>query len=276
MGEAASGSALAGKTVVVTRAEGQSEELCAELRARGAQVKLLPLIAFAPPESFAELDAALQGLGSFDWVLFTSANAVHAVARRMRELNVAAAGGSRQPKVGAVGPATSRAAEDAGFAVEYVAAEHSGAGLAAELKGDLHGKSVFLPRSDRANPDLPEALKRSGVKVTEVVAYRTVAPSKADRERVNEGLRDEVDGILFFSPSAVQSFLELVERKRLDKLQGRAVMVAIGPTTAGALSAAGIPRIAWAADTSTKAVIQALEGHLSRTRLRSGSGAKAR
>jgi uroporphyrinogen-III synthase len=79
---------------------------------------------------------------------------------------------------------------------------------------------------------------------------------------------------LFFSPSAVQRFLELVERKRLEKLQGRAVMVAIGPTTAGALSAAGIPRIAWAADTTTSAVMQALEGHLSRTRLRLSSGAK--
>jgi len=265
-------SALAGKTVVVTRAEGQSEELCAELRACRAQVKLLPLIAFAPPESFAELDAALQRLESFDWLLFTSGNAVQAVARRMRELGLRTPGESQQPKVGAVGPATSRAAEDAGFPVEYVAAEHSGAGLAAELKDQVKGRSVFLPRSDRANPDLPEALKRLGAKVMEVVAYRTVAPSKADRERVNEALKQDVDGILFFSPSAVQNFLELVDRKRLEKLQGRAVMVAIGPTTAGALSAAGISRIAWAVDTTPQAVIQALEGHLSRTRLRSRTG----
>jgi uroporphyrinogen-III synthase len=274
VGEGAGVSPLSGKTVVVTRAEGQSEELYAELRARGAEVKLLPLIAYAPPESFAELDAALQHLRSFDWALFTSANAVQAVARRMRELNVAAPGEGQQPKIGAVGPATSRAAEDAAFAVEYVAEEHSGVGLAAELKDEVKGRSVFLPRSDRANPDLPEALKRFGAKVTEVVAYRTVAPSKAERERVNEELSDEVDGILFFSPSAVQSFLELVERKRLEKLQGRAVMVAIGPVTAGALSAAGISRIAWAADTTIGAVIQALEGHLSRTRLRTGTGAK--
>ena len=269
-------SALAGKTVVVTRAEGQSEELCAELRRRGATVKLLPLIAFAPPESYADLDGALKRLENFDWMLFTSTNAVQAVARRMGELGLGASRDGKRPKVGAVGPATSRAAEDAGFAVEYVAAEHSGAGLAEELKEELPGKSVFLPRSDRANPALPGALKQAGAKTTEVVAYRTVAPSKADRERVNDGLKEDVDGILFFSPSAVQNFLELVERKRLEKLKGRAVMVAIGPTTAGVLSAMGIPRIAWAADTTTAAVIQALEGHLSRTRIRSSTGARSR
>jgi uroporphyrinogen-III synthase len=267
-------SPLTGKAVVVTRAEGQSQELCAELRARGANVKQLPLIAFAPPESFAELDEALKRLKGFDWILFTSANAVQAVTRRQRDLNGAAPAQSELPKIAAVGPATSRAAEDAGFTVEYVAAEHSGLALAEELKEEVRGKDVFLPRSDRANPDLPEALKRVGAKVTQVVAYRTVAPSKADRERVNNVLKDEVDGILFFSPSAVGNFLELVDKKRLEKLQGRTVMVAIGPTTAGALSAAGIARIAWATDTTTHAVIKALEGHLSRTRLRSSAGAK--
>jgi uroporphyrinogen-III synthase len=267
-------SPLAGKTVVVTRAEGQSEELCAELRARGANVKLLPLIAFAPPESFAELDGALQRLETFDRILFTSANAVQAVARRHRELGMTIAGEGKKTKVAAVGPATSRAAEDAGFAVEYVAAEHSGLALAEELKKEVRGKDVFLPRSDRANPDLPAALRRAGAKVTEVIAYRTVAPNKADRDRVNEVLKADIDGILFFSPSAVGNFLELVDKKRLEKLQGRAVMVAIGPTTAGALSAAGIARIAWATDTTADAVIKALEGHLSRTRLRSSAEAK--
>jgi uroporphyrinogen-III synthase len=267
-------SPLAGKTVVVTRAQGQSQELCAALQARGANVRQLPLIAFAPPESFVELDEALQRLRGFDWILFTSANAVQAVARRQRDLNGAAPVDGSTVRVATVGPATSRAAEDAGFSVEYVAVEHSGLALAEELKDEVRGKSVFLPRSDRANPDLPEALKRAGAKVTEVIAYRTVAPSKTERERVNELLKEDVDGILFFSPSAVGNFLELVEKKRLEKLQGRAVMVAIGPTTAGALSAAGIARIAWATDTTTDAVIRALEGHLSRTRLRSNAGIK--
>ncbi|HMD41347.1 MAG TPA: uroporphyrinogen-III synthase [Candidatus Acidoferrum sp.] len=271
MGEATA-SPLAGKTVVVTRAAGQSAKIVEELAARQANVKLVPLISFGPPEKFDELDAALRRLETFDWIIFTSGNAVQAVEGRRQEFAQGAAAALKLPRAAAVGPGTADAAENAGYSVEFVASEHSGAGLARELGGELKGRSVFLPRSDRANPDLPEALRRRGAVVTEVVAYRTLAPGDSDRARVKESLKDGVDGILFFSPSAVQNFLELLGRERLAALQGRTVMVAVGPSTAGALSAAGVQRIAWAADTTPKAVVEALEGHLSRTRKRSTAG----
>lgn len=270
----ASASPIAEKTIVVTRAESQCGKLREELEARGAKVKLLPLIAFAPADDLGPLDAALRQIATFDWILFTSANAVQQVAKRRSELRLAAGSAERMPRIAAVGPATAEAAAEAGFSVEFVATNHSGAGLAEELRDELRGKKVFLPRSDRANPDLPAALQRHDAQVTEVVAYKTVTAGKADRERVNSCCKDDVDGILFFSPSAVQSFLELIDRKVLERLQGRAVMVAIGPTTAGALSAAGIQRIAWAADATETAVLQALEGHLARTRRRTTAGVK--
>jgi uroporphyrinogen-III synthase len=266
-------SPLAGKTIVVTRAAAQSGKLCEELRARGAEVRLLPLISFEPPENYGDVDGALRRLAQFDWILFTSANAVHAVEQRRQVLTASSNGDGKLPRVAAVGPATAEAAEAAGFSVEFVASHHSGAGLAEELGDQLRNRRVFLPRSDRANPDLPAALLRLGAAVTEVVAYRTVAPSKSERERVLDTLKGGVDGILFYSPSAVQNLLELLGRDR-EKLQGRVLMVAIGPTTAGALSAAGVQRIAWAADATTTAVIGALEGHLSRTRKRVTTGAK--
>jgi uroporphyrinogen-III synthase len=245
-----------------------------ELSARQANVKLLPLISFAPLEDFTALDASLRRLESFDWIIFTSANAVQAVEARKQELAQGAGATMKRPRVGAIGPATADAAENAGYSVDYVAMNHSGAGLAKELKDQLDGQSVFLPRSDRANADLPATLRRNGAVVTDVVAYKTLAPSETDRERVKDSLKNGVDGILFFSPSAVQNFLELLGKERLAALQGRAVMVAIGPTTAGALSEAGVQRIAWAADTTPRAVIEALEGHLARTRKRSTAEAK--
>ena len=265
-------SPLAGKTVVVTRAAAQSGRLLEELTARHANVKLLPLVSFAPPQDFAAMDAALTCLDSFDWIIFTSANAVQAVERRRRELGGDPSSAVNHPRAAAVGPATAEEAEHAGFSVDYVATSHSGAGLAEDLKQELAGRSVFLPRSDRANADLPSVLRRNGAVVTEVVAYRTLPPNDADREKVNDSLKEGVDGILFFSPSAVHNFLELLGQERLGTLQGRAVMVAIGPTTARALSAAGVQRIAWAADTTTEAVIEALEGHLARTKKRSTAG----
>jgi uroporphyrinogen III methyltransferase/synthase len=267
-------SPLGGKIVLVTRAAEQSQQLYEELQSRGAIVRLLPLVSFAPPENCDALDGALSNIESFDWILFTSTNAVHAVQRRGEELARSLKRGVKLPCAAAVGPVTSTAAEEAGFSVEYVAADHSGGGLAREFGDELRGRRVLLPRSDRANPDLPVALRRCGALVTEVVAYRTVPPSSMDREKLQESLRDGVDGILFYSPSAVQNFLELLGRERLGTLQGRAVMVAIGHATAAALSAAGIQRIARAADTTTKAIVEALEGHLARTKKRSTAGAK--
>ncbi|MHB8503533.1 MAG: uroporphyrinogen-III synthase [Candidatus Acidiferrales bacterium] len=267
-------SPLAGKTVVVTRAAAQSGKLAEALAARHAIVKLLPLVSFAPPEDFTEMDAALARMDSFDWIIFTSANAVQAVERRRREHSGDPSTILNHTRAAAVGPATAEEAEHAGFSVDYVATNHSGAGLAEELRAELAGRSIFLPRSDRANADLPTALRRSGAVVTEVVAYRTLPPNADDREKVIDSLKGGVDGILFFSPSAVHNFLELVGRERLEALQGRAVMVAIGPATARALSAAGVQRIARAADTTTEAVVEALEGHLARTKKRSTEGVK--
>lgn len=266
-------SPLVGKTVVVTRAASQSGKLVEELTARQATVKVVPLVSFAPPEDFVEMDAALSRMGSFDWIIFTSANAVQAVEHRRRQLALDAALAENLPRAAAVGPATADEAEHAGFSVDYVATNHSGTGLAKELEEELKGRSVLLPRSDRANSDLPEALRRSGAVVTEVTAYRTLPPSDGIREQMKESLKEGVDGILFFSPSAVHGFMELLGRERLTGLQGRAVMVAIGPTTARALSAAGVQRIAWAADTTPNAVIEALEGHLARSRKRVAGGA---
>ena len=267
-------SPLGGKVVIVTRAAAQSNELSEELKARGAIVKRLPLISFAPPENYAALDAALRGIGTFDWILFTSANAVQAIERRAADLGLGFGALLNLPPAAAVGPATSNAAEGAGFSVEYVAADHSGAGLARELGRELQGKKVLLPRSDRANPELPAALRKSGALVTEVVAYRNLPPNGTDRDKLHESLREGVDGVLFYSPSAVENFLELLGRERLASVQGRAVMVAIGPATSAALSGAGIQRIARASDATTRAVIEVLEGHLARTKKRSAAGAK--
>ncbi len=267
-------SPLTGKVVLVTRAAAQSNEVCEALQARGARVTLLPLISFAPPENFEAVDAALKSIAAFDWVLFTSANAVQSLARRGEEIGIDLNEVTKLPFAAAVGPATSNAAEAAGFAVEFVATDHSGSGLAKEMGKELKGKNVLLPRSDRANPDLPAALRKIGAIVTEVVAYRNLPPGETDRDKVQANLKDGVDGVLFYSPSAVQNFVELAGRERLTALQGRAVMVAIGHATAAALMGAGIQRVARAADTTTKAVVEALEGHLSRTRRRSAVGAE--
>ncbi len=170
----ASQSGLSGKRIVITRAAVQSEALARELSARGAIPVVLPLVSFADPEDFAPLDAAIAGIQRFDWIILTSAQAVRALAKRGKEVMRSLMYSESELRIACVGPATAEAARQAGLPVEYVAVTHTGAGLAEELGNRLQGARVLLPRSDRANQDLPQALKRHGAQVTEVIAYRTL------------------------------------------------------------------------------------------------------
>lgn len=254
-------SPLAGKRVVITRAALQSADLYDKLRGCGAIPVLLPLVWFAPPEDYAPLDAALLQWKRFNWVMFTSAHAVQAVTARAGRFGRNLAKAGAPPNVAVVGPATREKAEKAGFSVAYTARTHVGVALAEEFGERLKKRRVLLPRSDRASPDLPSALRRMGAEVTEVVAYRTQRPSDGDQDLVARVARGDADAILFFSPSAVHTFIELVGRERLNALQARTVMASIGPVTAAALRKAGIQRIVAPAEATADAVVGALESH---------------
>jgi uroporphyrinogen-III synthase len=252
-------SPLAGKRIIITRAALQSSELFEKLSDSGAIPILLPLVTFAAPEDYAPLDSALLQWSRFDWVMFTSAYAVQAVMGRAARQGRAPTKNAPPPHIAVVGPATRQQAEKHGFRVEHTAQTHLGVALAQELADRLRGKRVLLPRSDRANPDLPSALQKLGAHVTQVIAYRTVRPSDADQQKLAQVARGEADAILFFSPSAVHSFVELSGRKQLNILQDRVAMAAIGPVTAGALREVGVHRIVVAPEPSASAVLQALE-----------------
>ena len=257
-------SPLAGKRVVITRAALQSSDLFDKLKHRGAIPVVLPLVSFTPPDDYAPLDAALRRWKQFDWCIFTSAFAVQSVALRAAKFGRNLGKGGAPPNVAVVGPATKDKAEKAGFFVEHQAQTHLGVALAQELGDRVHNKYVLLPRSDRANPDLPSALRALGADVTEVVAYKTLRPTAADHETIERVAKGEADAVLFFSPSAVHTFVDLVGRERVKALQARMAMASIGPVTAAALRDAGIQRVVTAPEATSDAVVTALEGCFAR------------
>lgn len=269
-------SSLRGKRVVITRSALQSRELIEKLAERGAIATGFPLVSFAPPDDFAPVDAALSRLDLFDWLLLTSANAVHVLESRIAALRQRGGQIGKPAHVAAVGPTTAKAAEEAGFVVDYVARTHLGVALAEELAVELRSLAVFLPRSDRANPDLPAALRRLGADVTEVVAYRTLPPTDIDQQHLALILRGEANAILFFSPSAVQNFSELVGRDALLALHPRTAVAAVGPVTATSLRELGIHQLVLASDTTSSAVILALESHFAALGKPSAAGVNSR
>ncbi len=270
----ASPKALAGKRIVITRSAAQSEALARELSARGAIPLVLPLVSFADPEDFAPLDAAIGEIQRFDWIILTSAQSVRAVVKRSEALKRNLIQARNKLRIACVGPVTAEVVRQAGLPVEYIAERHTGAALAEELGNRLQGVKVFLPRSDRANPDFPSALKRHGAQVTEVIAYRTLRPTDVGQKNLGQLAEGEADAVLFFSPSAVQHFAELYGTEQLRALQDKLAIAAVGPVTANALRQAGVRRSVLAADTNAAAVVEALEKHFAGTVKQASAGAK--
>ena len=266
---------LAGRRIVVTRAAAQAKELRERLEELGAEVVLLPLVRFLEPENTADLDRAIRSLEKFDWLIFTSANAVTFFLRRCRALGVWPSGGAA--KIAVVGSATRLALEKEALTASLVPPEFSGAGLAAELGAAVAGKNVLLPRSDRAREELPSLLRKAGAQVTEVIAYRTAGPDSRDLgglEAVREG---QADAVTFFSPSAFHEFQKLVGPDALGEWSSRVALAAMGPVTAEAIRGAGLPVAIEADEASVASLVAALERHFSaRETKRSGPRAGAR
>jgi uroporphyrinogen III methyltransferase/synthase len=226
---------LAGLSVVVTRPRAQAEELIAGLTEAGAAVVALPVIAIADPIEPGALEAAAGRVGDYDWVVFTSANAVDRFVGLLRDGR--ALGGVR---LAAVGPATAAALAGHRLVADLVPSEATAEGLVAAMPAAPTGSGagpgrVLFPRAAVARDVLGPGLRAKGWEVDEVEAYRTVTAGPA------VGATDDVkaaaqaaDGITFSSPSTVERYLELSG--------GRVppVIACIGPVTANAARKAGL------------------------------------
>jgi uroporphyrinogen-III synthase len=263
--------ALAGKRIVVTRVAAQALDLLKALQYAGAIPILLPVIRIQPPEDFTLLDEALRRLHEFDWILFTSQNAVRIVHERLERLQLLPMLQSWPLVAGAVGQATANEAASAGFRVAHVASQPLGGALAEELGSCLSGRQVFLPRSDRANPKTVEKLESFGAQVTEVVAYRTLSEAAQEQDVIAKAMN--ADAILFFSPSAVAGFDNVCGTGKLAEFSERGIVLASGPVTLAALREKGIGGAAAAKEPSVARIVEALANSFAaRHRQNFGSG----
>ncbi len=221
--------------MVVTRAPEQAEGFVRALEEYGAEVILMPMVSYADPVNFKPLDDALRELVKFDWVVFTSQNAVTFFSKRARALGIdPRPANSEKPKIAAVGPATARAIGKEGMPLYLISGQYHGGALAKDLRKQVNGKKVLLPRSDRAGAELPRALRAAKAKVTDVITYRTIASTGFDEAQVAEA-----DVFTFASPSAFAAFADSVDAARLRGLSESARFAAIGLTTAASIREAG-------------------------------------
>jgi uroporphyrinogen-III synthase len=231
--------------IAVTRAEAQAEGLAEQLRALGASVLICPLIAIAPPADTAALDRALAQLGSYDWLLLTSANGVAALVERLRETGAAPAALARM-RIGVVGPATAAALQRYNLRADLVPERHDAEGLLSALAAHepLSGRRVLLAQADIARPALADGLRARGAVVDALVAYRTVPGPGADQ--LAQALRrGALDVLTLTSPSGVRAVMDALGRTELTQREAlalfdRVLVACIGPVTAQAAERLGL------------------------------------
>jgi uroporphyrinogen-III synthase len=228
------------KPVVVTRAEERDGPLSTELKSLGLPVLVWAAVRVLPADA-AALDEALGRAQSFDWIVFTSRHAVAAVTARLP----APPAGMR---TAAVGRATAAVLKQHGWPVDLVPGEPSAAGLVAAFaaSGSARSSRVLYPASSRALPTLAAGLTQLGAQVTTVEAYRLASGTALDVEDCRSWIaRDAVGAVTFASPSAVAELESALGQEDFRRLLGRAPAVAIGPTTARALTERGYtPKLA--------------------------------
>ncbi len=228
---------LAGKRIIVTRAQDQAHELIAPLKHLGAEVIAIPTIEIVPPDSWEACDAALENLSRYDWLIFTSVNGVRFFVKRLEgrgrsisELNAA--------KIAAVGERTKMALQEIGVRVDLVPEEFRAEGLAKAFSEiDLRGKRILIPKAQESREVLVNELVKLGAQVDTVAVYKNQPPAQCNSSEIAKALNGHsVDVLTFTSPATVRNFVALIGRDKIERwLKHGCKIAAIGGVTAEAL-----------------------------------------
>jgi uroporphyrinogen III methyltransferase/synthase len=241
------------------------------LTAFGAEAIEAPLIRIVPPEDLAPLRRAASEAGGFDWIVFASANAVDAFMtvfleedRDIRSL--------KGPQLCAVGSSTAERLAHYGIKVDLVPDEFKAEAVVAALAGSgpVQGASVLLPRSDIGREVIAHELRKSGARVAEVVAYRTI-----DNDEQREGdpdvygmlLEGRIDVVTFTSASAVRTFAKLYGSEQATDLLRHTTVATIGPITAEAVVQLGAVPAIQPKTYTIAALVNAIAAHYAATKV---------
>jgi uroporphyrinogen III methyltransferase/synthase len=243
----------------VTRRAEQASDLTRRLRDYGASVVEVPMIRIGPPTDLSAPRRALEGFGEYDYVVFTSVNAVAAVKMLADKMGIDL--GGEGPVVFAVGPTTAAAVEGAGLNAEALGEEFTADGLVRALENrPMSERRVLVPRSEVGGDLLPTALRRRGAHVDDVAVYITVPDPGAPR-RLAEVL-EELDVVTFASGSSVAGFGAAVppEWERPPDLH----VAVIGPAAASAATVAGLEPDIVASEHTSRGLADAIAAYFQR------------
>jgi uroporphyrinogen III methyltransferase/synthase len=241
---------LFGQQVIVTRAREQSGGVVARLAELAANVIEIPVIEMLPPEDTSELDSCIAQLESYDWLVFTSTNAVGFFTTRLNDVR------RMKGRICAVGPATADAVRALRLKVDLTPEVSTGEGIAQAFRTiPVSGARVLFPRAEAAREVVPAALQSLGALVDAPVAYRNAIPRDAEA-RVQRYIATggKPDWIVFTSPSTVNNFVALGGAPLFQTAR----IASIGPATSEAVGKHGFTVTVEPQTTSMDAMVDAI------------------
>jgi uroporphyrinogen-III synthase len=241
--------------VLITRPRAQADGFAEKLRAAGFEPIFFPVIEIQPIENNVALERALEKLNCYEWVVFTSVNAVEVVF--FLTPPPLPMGEGQEIRVAAIGPKTAETLRKHGVEPNFIPDEYVGEAILSGL-GDVKGKWVLFPRAEIARKELPEAIANAGGVVHEIVVYRTL-PAEMDMDGLN-ALKSGVDVVTFTSASTVENFIAIVKQNGLDQLNlpGNPVFACIGPITEQAARDEGFQNIVVAKEYTTEGLMEVI------------------
>jgi len=243
---------LFGRTILITRPTSQSARMVMPFTELGATTLRQPAIEIGPPADWREVDAAIGRLGSFDWLVFSSANGVHYFMKRILEIGH----DLRQlgnVQLAAIGPATADALADYHLRADLLPEAYRAEALAEKLAVGATEKRFLLLRASRGREVLAEMLTAAGAVVEQVVVYQSRDVAQPDPEVAAALAEGRIDWITVTSSAIARSLVRLFG----DDLR-HAQLAAISPLTAGVLAEAGYPPAVVAAQYTTDGLLQAI------------------
>jgi uroporphyrinogen III methyltransferase/synthase len=241
---------LFGRTVVVTRAREQASDLKRMLEEAGARVIQYPTIEVAPPASWDSVDAVIDGLKKYHWVVFTSVNGVQSFFSRLFEKGYDARALTGM-SIAAVGDSTAAALLQHGIRADAVPEKFISTALLPLLPSDQKGVRTAIVRAAAGRDELMNELRRRGGEVDLAVAYET----RATNGHLEVPL-GEIDCITFTSASTAENFFSRLTAEEKQQVLSRAQIASIGPTTTEALGKLGVTPTMEAANASLGALVE--------------------
>lgn len=248
--------------VVITRARSQSDPFGQALVEGGFEPVYFPVIEIRPAEDRSELAEAIRNIGSYDWVIFTSVNAVDIFFEHSSSWNAAGhsvrtvppSGVPAGPRIAAIGRKTAEALRAHGAQADFVPDEFVAEAILPGL-GNVKDLRILMPRAEIARDVLPRAIRQAGGMAHEITIYRTL-PAAPDANGL-AALKAGVEVIALTSASTAQNFTAIARAQGLDPahLPGEPVFACIGPVTERAARDEGITRIIVAHEHTTDGLV---------------------